>query len=96
MIRNEREFKLKVYPSLGFSIVFPFIMMIQQFQDSSFSAIRSGKMYLFMYFSLIMLPTIIMMIKYSGKYKGAWIFKLITTDDLTPLFKDLNTILSSI
>lgn len=87
MIRNEREFKLKVYPSLGFSIVFPFIMMIQQFQDSSFSAIRSGKMYLFMYFSLIMLPTIIMMIKYSGKYKGAWIFKLITTDDLTPLFK---------
>ncbi|CDM69180.1 putative membrane protein [Clostridium bornimense] len=87
MIRNEREFKLKVYPSLGFSIIFPFIMMIQQFQDRSFSAIRSGKMYLFMYFSLIMLPTIIMMIKYSGKYKGAWIFKLITTDDLTPLFK---------
>lgn len=87
MIRNEREFKLKVYPSLGFSIVFPFIMMIQQLQDSSFTTIRSGKMYLFMYFSLVMLPTIIMMIKYSGKYKGAWIFKLMTTEDLTPLFR---------
>ena len=27
MMKQEREFKLKVYPSLGFSFVIPFIFM---------------------------------------------------------------------
>lgn len=87
MIRNEREFKLKVYPSLGFSIVFPFIMMFQQFDNKNFSDIRSGNMYLFLYFVVIMIPSIIIMLKYSGKYKGAWIYKLINIDDLASIVK---------
>ncbi|WP_117161152.1 hypothetical protein [Paraliobacillus sp. X-1268] len=71
MLRQEREFKLKVYPSIGFSIVMPFIIL--------FNVLRTGldspNAYLTIYFCNLMIPNIVHMLKFSGSYKGAWIYR---------------------
>lgn len=87
MMRNEREFKLKVYPNLGFSLAFPFIFMIQQMASRSLGEIGKGSSYLFIYFCGMMLPTIIMMVKCSEKYKGAWIYKAMPIQEVASVFR---------
>ncbi|NMM63680.1 hypothetical protein HBE96_13555 [Clostridium sp. P21] len=87
MMKNEREFKLKVYPSLGFSLIFPFIFMLNDLKGKGWAEIASSKMYLNIYFCALLLPTAVMMIKYSGKYKGAWIYKIIPNKNVCNIFK---------
>ncbi|MEH7225555.1 hypothetical protein V7112_17235 [Bacillus sp. JJ1566] len=89
MLKNEREFKLKVYPSLGFSIVIPFIFLftfMDDFSWESFNLIREGKSYLNIYFSLLLIPTAIVTLKFSGTHKGAWVYKLSPLKSLKPIF----------
>jgi ABC-2 type transport system permease protein len=85
MMKNERDFKLKVYPSLGFSVVIPFIFIMNSLQ-SDFSRLSASKAYLSIYFSLIIIPTIMILLKFSGKYKGAWIYKVVPMKQLKPMF----------
>lgn len=87
MVKNERDFKLKVYPSLGFAAIFPFIFLFNNLRGSSFSAVSNSKMYLNIYFSAIMLPTIIMMMKYSSKYKASWIYRTTPITDTSSILK---------
>ena len=87
MMKNEREFKLKVYPSLGFSIAFPFIFLIQQVMDSGFKDVSQGSSYFFLYFCGMMLPTVLLMIRYSVSYKGAWIYKTLPISNVTPILR---------
>jgi len=87
MMKNERDFKLKVYPSLGFAIIMPFIFLFNSLRDGGFSSISGGKGYLTIYSTMIIIPSVIMMLKFSGKYKGAWIYKALPLGDLSPLFK---------
>ncbi len=87
MMKNEREFKLKVYPSLGFSIAIPFIFLFQQILDSGIKEISKGKSYFFIYFCGMMLPSVVMMIRYSAGYKGAWIYKALPISNLTWVFR---------
>ena len=45
MLIHERDFKLRVYPTLGFSIVIPFIFImtgLDGFSRESFASIRNG------------------------------------------------------
>ncbi|MFZ7131705.1 MAG: hypothetical protein ACOWWR_05050 [Eubacteriales bacterium] len=86
MMKKEREFKLKVYPSLGFSIIFPYIFLLNQLQMQDMHSISQGKGYLNLYFSALMIPTVLMMLKYSGNYKGAWIYKVIPIENAKPIF----------
>ncbi|QKE72302.1 hypothetical protein HPK19_05580 [Arthrobacter citreus] len=86
MMRNEREFRLKVYPSLGLSIVLPFVFLFNQLQLSSYHHLASGKSYLTIYMSCLIIPNAISMLKYSGKYKGAWIYKTAPVTNLAPLY----------
>ncbi|GAA0136425.1 hypothetical protein YSY43_32660 [Paenibacillus sp. YSY-4.3] len=74
MIGNEREFKLKVYPSLGFSLIFPFIFIFAQLRDVGLQGLPGTKLYLFIYSCALLVPTVIMMLRYSGKHKAAWIY----------------------
>ncbi|WP_096437908.1 hypothetical protein [Alteribacter populi] len=74
MMKNEREFKLKVYPSLGFSIVIPFVLSFNFLRDSTWAEIGVSNMYLTIYFTTLMIPSVISMLIYSGKYKGAWVY----------------------
>jgi len=87
MMRNEREFKLKVYPTLGFSIIFPFIFIFQRLSSESLKEISQGRSFFFIYFCGMMIPTLIMMIKYSETYKGAWIYKALPINSVVPIFK---------
>lgn len=87
MMRNEREFKLKVYPSLGFSLIFPFIFLFNMLQADSWQSLTDSRAFLFIYFSALMLPTAIMMMSYASGYKGSWIYHATPIQDKTPLFK---------
>lgn len=87
MMKNERDFKLKVYPSLGFSVVIPFIFIINDFEAGfNLEQLSSSKSYFSIYFSLIIIPTIMLLLKFSGKYKGSWIYRVSPLKQLGPLF----------
>lgn len=87
MMRKEREFKLKVYPSLGLSLALPFLIIFSQLQAYSLAGVTSGRWYFSIYFVMIMIPTIILMVQYSGQYKGAWIFKVAPTQSPAFLYR---------
>lgn len=74
MMSGEREFKLKVYPSLGMAIILPFILMFTYVSDFTWSELAETKHYLNIYFINIIIGIVIYMLQFSGKYKGAWLF----------------------
>ncbi|MBB4824679.1 putative membrane protein YqjE [Sporosarcina luteola] len=80
MMRQEREFKLKVYPVLAMGIVFPFIFILMELRERSLADIGTGSMFLFIYFLNFIIPTVVHMLRYSGSYKGGWIFKAAPID----------------
>ncbi|MHC0038226.1 hypothetical protein [Pseudoneobacillus sp. C159] len=86
MMKNERDFKLKVYPSLGFALVLPFILLANSFSFRTFAEVAASKSYLNIYFSSLLIPTVVMFLKYSGKYKGAWVYKAAPIKGLYPMF----------
>src|SRR5690554_3942594 len=69
LMKKERDFKLRVYPSLGISLVFPFIFI---FQNASLGIEGVGIYYI--YFCALMIPSLVMTLSYSSNYKGAWIY----------------------
>lgn len=75
MMKKERTFKLKVYPTLGISLAFPLIFLLNNQYGQSLSDISSSNMFLFIYFCNLMIPHIVHMLKFSGNYKGSWLFK---------------------
>lgn len=87
MMRNERDFKLKVYPSLGFSLIFPFVFLFNGLQSQGLEGISSGKMYLCIYFMAILIPSTLMMLKYSVNYKGAWVYRMVPFHDMASILK---------
>lgn len=87
IMRNEREFKLKVYPSLGFAIIFPFIFIFNQLKVLGWNGIVSSRLYLNIYFCALLMPTIVMMMKHSGGYKGAWVYKAIPIKSVADIFR---------
>ncbi|MFP3442887.1 hypothetical protein R0K18_34645, partial [Pantoea sp. SIMBA_133] len=45
MLKNERDLKLKIYPSLGFAIIFPFVFLYNGYSaGGSLDSITSGRM----------------------------------------------------
>lgn len=86
MLRNERTFKLKVYPSLGMSVVFPFLMMISMNREN-FLNVGNTKNYLWFYMAFMMIPTILAALGYSGNYKGAWIYETIPIKDKSSIYR---------
>ncbi|MEK3772462.1 hypothetical protein MKY14_28490 [Paenibacillus sp. FSL R5-0887] len=89
MMKNERDFKLKVYPALGFSIAFPFIFIFGILQNSYDGSLKGSKVYLLIYFCTMLMQTVIQMLRYSTSYKGAWIYRLIPLPDSTPIYRGM-------
>lgn len=81
IIKNERDFKLKVYPSLGFGLIFPFIMIFTSIMDDGIEGVSNSKLYFTIYFTGLMLTTIISMIRFSDNYKGAWIYNFFSVNE---------------
>ena len=86
MMKQERDFKLKVYPSLGFGFVIPFILMINnsRFEDVDYS-VSMG--YLSIYFSMLIIPTAVVMLGHASNYKAAWIYQVFPIKDYSALKK---------
>lgn len=86
MMKQERDFKLKVYPSLGFAVVIPFIFIFNNLStgDVDFTV---SKTYFFVYCSLLMIPTAVMLLGHSAKYKAAWIYQLFPLADYSAMKK---------
>ncbi|MEK0286964.1 hypothetical protein [Caldifermentibacillus hisashii] len=82
MMKTERDFKLRVYPSLGFSIVIPFILFFNQIASQPFAETAASNLYLSIYFAMIVIPSVVLMLSFSGKYKGAWIFQVIPVQNM--------------
>lgn len=92
MLKNERKLKLRIYPSLGFSIIFPFIFFFNIMGNGvSFSEgmaeLASGRTYLFLYLTIVFLGTIFQMISLSENYKGAWIYRAMPIDNPAMILK---------
>ncbi len=85
MMSSERDFKLRVYPSLGFAIIFPFIFLFQG--QISVKDLADSKFYFYLYFSAIMLPPVVMMLKYSKNYKGSWIYQVVPINNMNAINK---------
>ena len=74
---REREFKLKVYPSLGFSIVIPFIGLLTQLQLTNWNwGSIPGAWSLTLYGTGALLPTILLFLPYSSRHGAAWIYEV--------------------
>ncbi len=87
MMGREREFKLKVYPSLGFAIAFPFILIFNPAWSQGLHSLGSSHWYLAIYMSSVMIPTVLMTLRYSGQYKAAWIYQVSPIEHLEDVFK---------
>lgn len=94
LMKKEREFKLRVYPNLALTMIFPLIFMFMNFssyEHKSFydvvGSLRGSKTFLNIYFIALMLPTIMIMLQYSSNYKGAWILKTSPVQGTGDIFK---------
>lgn len=79
MISTERKLKLKLYPTLTFAVIFPFIMLIGSFSkyesvSQAFNEFSKGNYYFSIYLSVLMLVVSIELLSQSEKYKGSWIY----------------------
>lgn len=86
MLDNERKLKLRIYPSLVFSVIFPFIFLLNFFTGEKslsevFTELASGRYYLYLYFTVALLASLFPMISLSENYKGAWIYKALPVDN---------------
>jgi hypothetical protein len=92
MISNERKLKLKLYPSLAFAVVIPFVLLSSFLRrDTSpgelFAEITGGRYYLYIYMSIALLAASIPMLSTSEKYKGAWIYRALPITTPVPVLK---------
>ncbi|MEG0295623.1 MAG: hypothetical protein RR620_02820 [Clostridium sp.] len=86
MMTNERDFKLRLYPSLGFAIIFPFIMIYSMYSHE-LGAIGDSKAYFNIYFGVAYLTMGIYMLKCSANHGGAWVYRIMPTKNLAPVYK---------
>ncbi len=91
IINSEREFKLKVYPNIALGIILPFIFMLVGFRGGSISSIRNNlvnsSLYLSIYAFTLIIPNIVVMLKYSEKYSGAWIYEVAPIKNISSIYK---------
>lgn len=92
IIKSERNFKLKTYPNIAMSLVFPFIFLFNfirsydSFADWKNHMANSNEFFT-LYICIFMLTPVILMVKYSDQFKASWIYKAVPIDDMASIFK---------
>lgn len=87
MIKNERDFKLRVYPQLALSLIFPFIFLIPSMQEGGLKSIAQGNGYFAMYMSSLMVVSVVPFLVFSINYKAAWIYNVAPIQDAKSIYK---------
>ncbi|MDY0394421.1 hypothetical protein RWE15_08105 [Virgibacillus halophilus] len=63
------------------AIVFPFIFIFNLLHSQSYAEVVQGKGYLNVYFALIIIGVTVSMLRYSSKYKAAWVLSAAPVED---------------
>jgi len=77
MMGRSRDFKMKVYPAIGYIVVFGFMMF---FQSHSFSAALPGSsklttpLLMIIYISSMLISSAMLQLPYTDKFKASWLF----------------------
>lgn len=91
IMNSEREFKLKIYPNLALGIVLPLIFLFPAVDRNNiggiFENIRNSRFYLSIYAFALVIPNILVMLRYSEKYLGAWIYEVAPIKRISSIFK---------
>lgn len=91
IMNSEREFKLKIYPSLALGIVLPIIFMAVGIDRNNpggiFESLRNSRAYFSIYAFALVIPNIIVMLRYSERYLGAWIYEVAPIKDTSAIFR---------
>ncbi|MEN6316589.1 MAG: ABC transporter permease [Clostridiaceae bacterium] len=92
MLSNERKLKLKIYPNLALSFIFPFIFIINVARKDSpipeiLTKLSSSRYYLWIYLSAALLTSSIQFLSTSERYKGAWIYRALPITSPVPVIK---------
>lgn len=85
MMGSEREFKLKVYPNLGFSLIFPPIMLFAMGMQDGWASLRGTQLHLFIYGCALLMPSLVWMLRYSSNYKASWIYRTVPVSSRIPI-----------
>lgn len=73
VMRSDRSLKLKIYPALATGVLIPVLMIFNTgMRGQSYEA--SGYEYLYLYFSLLMIPTVIDLTMYSSAWRGSYVY----------------------
>lgn len=75
MMGTEREFKLKVYPNLGFSLIFPPILLFTMGMQEGTASLKGTQFYLLIYGCALLVPSLVWMLRYSSNYKASWLYR---------------------
>jgi hypothetical protein len=87
MIQRERQFKLKVYPSLGIGVVLPFIFLFTIIDTNAVEDIAAGNLYFYIYLMNIFIGIALYTFQFSDNYKAAWIFTSADRNISVPLYE---------
>ena len=91
IMNSEREFKLKIYPNLALGIVLPVLFLFPSIDRNNiggiFDNIRNSRFYLTIYAFALVIPNILIMLRYSEKYLGAWIYEVAPIMETSSIFK---------
>ncbi|MPQ43860.1 hypothetical protein [Clostridium tarantellae] len=83
IMKTERDFKLKLYPNLSLSFIFPFIFLFPIFSKEGLQGLANTKLYLILYLGSLFFVIGITLIEGSTNYKGAWIYKVCPIKDIS-------------
>lgn len=73
MFRSDRSLKLKIYPALSSGVLLPVLMIFNmRMGGQEFEA--SGYEYLYLYFNLLMFPSIFNLTYFSSAWRGSYAF----------------------
>lgn len=88
VFRSDRSLKLKIYPALSTGVLIPVLMIlnmgvrVQDFQTTGYE-------YLFLYFNLLILPSILELTLYSSAWKGAYVYIISGFENKKELYKGI-------
>ena len=90
VLSTERDLKQRIYPSLAMSIVFPFIMAATSIRASdslseALASFRNSNQFLWVYFAVMILPSLLLFMGHSKYYKGAWIYGALPIEKPYPI-----------
>lgn len=87
IISRDHDFKLKAYPALGFSIIFPLLVLFQPTGRHGFHLPHSGRGFFSIFLIGFLLPTTVALIAHSRHYEAAWIYASTPIKEVRNVFR---------